>query len=312
LTHRFHVENTTGRRVRILNENHSCDCTTVELEKRELLPGDSMSLDMTVRVGSGYASKDVSCILKTDRPDHLEWIYRIRFESFPDARIVPDRIDLGTFSIPKIGGARTRGAVASSEAWIEVFTQPDQPDHPPPLVAERPEQCTVTLGKRPEVVYPRQGVRLKRYPVSIGLEQGLSSAGTFARPLNISLGDFAGASALVIWTARALVNCEPSQIHFGSIAPGQPPVKRSLVMRSSDGRPFRVLSVDQSPSLRVHLSAGNALPSFPAEVHSLGLTFEVREEPSRFVAGSVRIRIDRDGCPEVSVPWSAFLRTQGR
>jgi len=108
------------------------------------------------------------------------------------------------------------------------------------------------------------------------------------------------------------VNCEPSQIHFGSVAPGDQPIKRKLVVRSLDGRPFRVLSVDQSESLKVNQPPGDVFPSSPANVHILGLVFQIREVSSQFLSGSVRIRIDRDDYPEMLVPWSAFLRKQER
>jgi len=177
LSHRFRVENTTGRRVRILSENHSCDCTTVELEKRDLLPGDSMLLSMSVRVAPLYSNKDVSCVLKTDQPERSEWTYRLRFESFPEARIVPDRIDLGTFSVAEISGAGKHGEIPSAEAWLEVFAQPNQPDLAAPRVAQPPEEYTLKLGERPELSTLANGVRLQRHPLSIGLKQGISSAG---------------------------------------------------------------------------------------------------------------------------------------
>ena len=60
LTHMFRIENTTKRTVRILGENHSCDCTTVDLPKRELLAGESVALTLSVQVPPAYVKKDVS------------------------------------------------------------------------------------------------------------------------------------------------------------------------------------------------------------------------------------------------------------
>jgi hypothetical protein len=284
------------------------------LEKRELLPGDSMWLDMTVVTAPVHSRRDVSCILSTDLPEDSNWTYRLRFEIFPDARVVPDRIELGTFSAAKVGsdGRLEVWASPGREAFLEVFTQPNHQDHPPPVVTQTPEGCVASLGERSEVDTLANGVRRERFRLVVGLKDGVSSAGTFVKPLNLSVGGGAGASALVVWTVRALVNCEPPQIHFGSVALGDPPTKRRLIIRSSDGRPFRVLSVDQSELLKVDQPAGDTFPSPPEKVQSLGLVFEIREGSSRFLAGSVRIRTDREDCPCVFVPWSAFLRERQR
>jgi len=99
VTHQFRVHNTSGRVVRILSENHSCDCAEVTLDKRQLLPAESARLEMNVRIPPVYSKREVSCVIGTDLPERPDWVYRIQFESFPNARIVPDPIDFGTCPI---------------------------------------------------------------------------------------------------------------------------------------------------------------------------------------------------------------------
>jgi len=308
LVHSFPVRNTTGRVVHILSENHSCDCTDVTLGKRELKPGESTEVVMNVRVSTAYSIKDVSCVLGTDLPGSTEIAYHIKFESFPDARIVPDRIDIGTFTDSYLRKPDKAFEIVAPETWLEVFTPATERHSPLPTLVQSPSECTVTLGQGTEANSPTRGVRLLRHEVSIRLNRGNTSPGVFARPINISLEGRAGASAVAVWTVRSLLNCEPSRIHFGSVAPGEPAIRRKLVIRSSDSIPFRVLSLDESDFLTVDQSQSSPIPSSLASAHTLNLSFQVNERSSRFMAGALRIRTDRDDYPEVLLPWSAFLR----
>jgi hypothetical protein len=173
-----------------------------------------------------------------------------------------------------------------------------------------PDECAANLGQNPDVSTLSSGARITRYPLSIKLRYGAREAGTFVRPVNVAIGDEPGASALVVWTARAPVNSEPSQVHFGFVARGDPPVGHRIRLRSLDGSPFHVLSVDRSPYLEIRQPEGADFPSGADKFHALELVFELPPgESSPFLSGSVRIRIDRDDCPEVHLPWSAFLRS---
>lgn len=310
LTHLFHVRNTTGRPVHILAENHSCECTTVELEKRELPPGGSTRLAMSARVAPVYTKKDISCTLGTDDVDHPSWVYHLQFESFPDSRIEPDRIDLGVYSVADLGGPGAVGHVTPEEAWLEVFERPGGATAAPGSI-QVPVELAVTRATEPEVRVLPSGIRVARYQLSISLGNSSPSAGTFRRTLNAPMEDGSGASALVSWTVRAPVNCAPPMVHFGSVAAGDAPIKQKMLISSSDGRTFRILSVDRDEAVTAEQCPGGAFPSPPAKAHEIQLAFQVPDKrSSRFLSGTLLIRIDRDDYPVVSVPWSAFLRNQ--
>jgi hypothetical protein len=109
------------------------------------------------------------------------------------------------------------------------------------------------------------------------------------------------------------VYLSPSQVHFDAVMPGETPIRMSATLRSTDGRPFRVLSIDQSDFLKVDQTPVAAFPSPPASLHSLALRLQGNDGASkRFLAGTVRIRVDRQECPEVLLPWSAAVRERGR
>jgi len=139
LVHEFRVTNTTGKAVRILNETHSCTCTSVAFAPKQLAPGESAPLEVKVRVPDGYSERKIHVTLKTDHPKFPSWTYEVQFVSYPEARIVPDRIELGSFVLRKDGGiaGAQDPSSARKEAWFETFTAAASSEHlssPPPLL----------------------------------------------------------------------------------------------------------------------------------------------------------------------------------
>ena len=312
LTHQFRVQNTTGHPVRILDEKHSCECTEVILEQREVPPGGSVTLTLNVSVPPIYAKKGVSCTLTTDDPDHRDRAYQLGFESFPRAQIVPDRIDLGTYSVSDMLGFAKSLEPPSREVWLDVFvprTERGTGALLQPRLTQIPEECRAAIGDGPEVSTPVSQVLHARYRLLISLKRHARSAGTFVRPISFSTADGMGASAAVSWTVRAPVNCSPSQIHFGSVGVGDAALKRRVILSSSDGGTFRITSVDSPAFLRVNQPQGTATSSPANSTHELDITFGApHQESSRFLAGTIRFRTDRADYPEVLLAWSAFLR----
>ncbi|MHB1560209.1 MAG: DUF1573 domain-containing protein [Isosphaeraceae bacterium] len=310
LTHVFHIENTTKRPVKIKSENHSCDCTTVKLSKRTLSPGEPITLTLSVNVPTAYVKKDVAVKLDTDDPEHPDWEYHLRFEAFPDAQVVPQVIDLGSYTVAEMLMPESAGDTIEPEAWLEVFTAADGKARGVPKLIQVPTDCIVTMEQAPHVYRPATGVRAERYRISIRLKKGIPSTGTFVRPLNVGLGDERGASASFTWCVRAPVVSAPERIHFGSVSTDDPPIDRSIDLRAADGMPFRILSVDHDATVTVRPASRSGFPTDASSQHHLGLVFQVPcKETARFLVGKIRIRIDRRDYPEVAIPWSAIFQT---
>ncbi len=220
LTHRFLITNTTGVEVKITGENHSCSCTTVDLEPVTLVPGASTPLTMAVRVPQGYATMDLSCTVQTDHPRFPNWIYRLRFAGYPTARIDPDRIDLGRrqpiqpADYPKV-------------AWLEVFA-PANKKPPAPGTVSLSGGHGVRIGERSNVETLVGGVRRARYPLGISMGRDDGILGPRAEGLNIGFGGGLPASATVQWVASSAINCFPAQVSFGIVAADTLPVRRRL------------------------------------------------------------------------------------
>jgi hypothetical protein len=305
LIHEFRVKNSTDRVVRILSERHSCDCAKVTLERRELRPSESAALQIEVTIPPVYSNREVTCVLETDLPEHPDWVYRIKFEGFPNARIVPDRIDLGTRVAAPPTAALNGDSTTTTSAWLEVYAPRAESARARPSLGPVPPECNVDLGEGVDMEPGFPGVRVTRYPISIRLDRAGSSPGLFVRPCGVSLDGNPGASALVFWTVRAPVVCEPSFLHFGSVTPAEPAPSQRVRLRSTDGIPFRILSVNQSPLIKIE---HETRPSEPSIDHSLSLRLSLPRDSSRAVSGSLLIRLDRLDSPDVLVPWSAFAR----
>lgn len=222
VTHQFSVVNTTGRAVRILDETHSCNCTKVTLEKRQLPPGASMPLMLSVQVPHVYAKTDISCTLATDNINNPNWTYRLRFESYPDAEIDPDRIEILTDSASVHGRSEQLGDDASRQVWLVLYSPASEMSIPEPVSISASSELSVDLGRRDHVEALAGGmIRRVRYPLSVWLKEDFRHiSGIFTRPLNISMSRGAGASALISWHIRMPIEFSPSQIHFGMVAPG--------------------------------------------------------------------------------------------
>lgn len=78
----FRVVNRGSRTIKLINRSCTCTCTTSELSRDTLNPGQSATFDMAIKMPGGYSGKStVRCELMFD--DNRARIYTITYESFP-------------------------------------------------------------------------------------------------------------------------------------------------------------------------------------------------------------------------------------
>ncbi len=298
VSHRFTVTNTTDRPVRILGERHSCECTEVTLETGILEPGESFPLSMALPVAQGYGKQSLTTTVFTDHPEFPTWIYELRLESFPLARFVPDRIDLGT---AKLGGELPPGG----EAWLEVFTPTDAGElaGSPELVES--SDLDVDRGSRPLVDTVADGVRRARYRLAVR-PRAIDKPGVFSAPISVAVDGTLGGSATVSWAITGPFALIPAHVSFGTMGAGATPKIKSVVIGSNDGHPFRILDVDGgSPDIAVRIATEGT-----ATEHNIELELTVPEgTTARSLAGTARVATDEPAMPAVEIPWAAFLRS---
>ena len=305
VSHEFQVTNTTGVRVEILGEVHSCTCTEVAVRRGVIEPGETIALTLNVKPYVNRSDGWVSCTLKTDHPRWKDWTYRLQYRCFPDARFVPDRIDLGTHWIDEPPPAEDGGKPRAPDMWLEVYGEASKK----PLRdwrLEAPLGITATLGFTPETV-DDGGVRKLRYPVTLKLDRGTTRIGTHTQSLT-----FRGISALptfssVSWTISSPLTVDPPQAFVGVLGTASAPEPIRLVLRSVRGASFRILSVKTDSDL---VAAAAESPDEAGDRHSVVIRATAAKSPGNAAAtsGDVAIKTDLAGAETVHVPWSAFIR----
>jgi hypothetical protein len=304
LVHHFYLKNSTSQSIRILGESHSCTCTSVTLERATLRPGETLPLVMSVRVPQGYSRSEVSCVATTDYTPSPNWTFKLRFQSYPDSRIVPDRLDLGNLRNPRVSKQHER-------AWIEVFI---------PTRAELPtiENVLASSGIEAEIIGPAitepmsSFVTRARYALNVRSAKGarVQSNGPQLDTVAVTFQEGFRATATVTWDLSGPLESVPSKLHFGILRQGDLPRSKTVDIQSTDGRPFRLLSVEGgSPNLRVDVESSSTGSAQSLPHHFLRVTLlSVPEQAGLALTGKIRVRTDRDDESDLVIPWSAFPR----
>ena len=312
IEHEFRVVNTTGRPVKILGELHSCTCTDVGLRLGVLQPGESTPLRMKVSIPDGRIDRVIGCTVKTDDPGRPDWQYSIAAQAYTPGRVDPDRIDLGTLSldpgVASVGGAAVDPPAGA--ATVELFDRGDGPA-PRARLVEVPSELALKLGDRGVVDRPAKGIRRVRYPLTVGLRERPTVEGRHAATIALMVGD-RRFQATVAWSTKGLLSVGPAAVHFGFVADGDPPRSANVVVRSVDGRPFRL--VDAPPSagpVTIRRISGDHPdnPEAPPSIYRLELVFDPsRRGPGAALNGVASIKTDLPGAATCPVKWSAFSR----
>jgi len=309
LEHTFQVRNTTDRVVKVLGETHSCVCTQVDLVPTELRPGESIPLHLTIQVARGLSQPTIQCYVKTDHPLDPEWVYSVSYQTYPDLRIEPSVILL---TDSRTGDGKT---AASSDreprAWLEVYEPADAARNASPVLRSQPAGLAIRLSELPERTELTGGVRRSRYPIHVSLRDDVPADGNFMRSFSIAYGETGLATATVSWRKVGALSASPSPLHFGFVAPGSQPIRRSVLIQSTSKSLFRLKGVDSDSALvEVDDKAPDLDFQESALQHRVALVFTPSNELGRMTSGRVRFHTDLPGDPPCSVEWSVFLDRQ--
>jgi hypothetical protein len=305
--HTFKIQNTTGVDVTILDENHSCSCTEVVFQKGILRAGETMPLTLKVKVHPTYSDLTIGCRLRTDHPRFPEWPYTLHLESFPVARMAPERVDLGIFDLVEGNSGSSR---ADAESWVEIFSPPGSSTQPVPVSAKSTDGVAIDVDPRPSVDTMKSGVKRSRYLLRMSFDaiKNQTMTGFQAHPIVVHLNDGHTVEGMVCWGVSMPLVCTPARLHFGSVPVSELPRKQKVIVRSRDRKPFRILSVDADREIAVTAGGGIGPESRPNSDQELELTLAASREvktPAR--SGVIQIRTDA-ALPAVHVPWSVFFR----
>ena len=213
-------------------------------------------------------------MLKTDDPDHPTWDYHVRFEAFPESRIVPEIIDLGAYSVADMLAVNGSQELTIRDAWLEVFSLSDDRDSSLPKLGQIPTECVATMAQTPEVSALANRIRLERYRLSVRSGRASHLLGPSSAS-SMQSKDDRGPTASITWSVRAPpVDVEPARIHLGSITSKAAPIRRSVLLHSADGLPFRILGIEPGSCCKARLPDGGEFPSRASDRQSFELVFD--------------------------------------
>jgi hypothetical protein len=299
--HEFTVRNTTDRAVRILGVDKACNCTTAEVSRRFLEPGQSARLRVSVRVPAARTRLSVSCAVRTDHPTLRDWNYTVAFEYLP--RIALSETFLTVGSSDK--GVFLR---KSKQVMVEVFGRSDE--DVPRVRADAPEDLVVENDGLPEHRRLSAGTWTARYPVVVRLSDTHErTPGLHARTVTISSSDGRSASLSASWSYEPPIAVTPSFVHFGQVAAGCRSACRRLSLLSTSGRRFRVLEVRcGDPFARCDAVRGRgSAVSHGVEVAVVPAP-EARAGP---MTGKIHLLTDEPQQAIVEVRWSMLVLPNG-
>ena len=314
VSHDFVVRNLTSKPVKIETVEKSCGCTSFNLGKYALAPGEAATFTMNVDVTKGYMQKYATCILKTDDPQFKNWAYSVQFTSVPFVVADPTDLNLGTFT------ADGKNLNDVHRATLELFA-----DTKVELTRDNisvPDEIELTINSSsPEVHQLQRDVWSTKYQITVGLSpKGRDSVlrnTQFALKttvIRIAAGkqnSWRGQYS-VYWQTSAPLESHPSHVSFGNLLDGDGHSRR-ITISSTTNEKFRIVSIkEQSPDVRIESTVNT---SDEAALHRVN--FEVpgfkrsegrpSDAPRRFLSGRIQIQTTNKLQPVVEIPWSAML-----
>jgi uncharacterized protein DUF1573 len=302
LTHRFHIKNSTDRKVNIISESHSCSCANVNISEPALEPGGSADLTLIVNVPRDYGKRHITCDVKTDHPTFPEWAYHLEFESYPRAALAPDPVQLGTYHMG------SRPASKTEADWIRdihlAVYAPTSEVLPDIVTISPPKEIEVAIDWGPRIETMDGGVVRALYGLRCGIRPGAHAAGSFIQPVIVNLRDGSSASAMVAWCAVGPWTVSPSHLHFGIVQPGGKSITKRVLIKSNDQRSFKIISVECGSS---NVGLTNTETKSACDQWIELELLPPANDGQKVMAGSIKVRTDVDG-EDLIIPWSAFLR----
>ncbi len=199
-----------------------------------------------------------------------------------------------------------RGSAKSGVA-LELYEPADEdPDRP--LTVSVPKPLVAVLDPKPEVELIEGGrVRRSRYQVHISLADDLDSmaSGTHTETLTAKTARGETTSLVAVWVVESPLIVSPTRLSFGLIGADDKPPARKVVIKSTDGRAFRLLKASSSDEVDVR-----AFSTEPAASHIVELALLKRSGSKRFLAGEVTIATDHPEAASIPISWSAILKSK--
>ncbi len=293
--HTYRVVNASGRPVkvaRVVNMKPCCgDVATVGPTVLE--PGQGLDVTVTLKIGPASGQLQHSAVIQADDPDHPEIELTTLATCSPRAAI--DEVVAADRSIPP--GETTRAEFVL-HAYGDEAT-------PPLALDERTVRCVVPVawsGPQSREVDPETGAVEHRRGLTITL-QARGEPGERATDLFVMDGHLAVARKRIAWEVASALKAAPAGLVVTS---GESEPVRKIVLRSQDGRPFRIGSAtSRVDGLKVEFHDDGA-----KAVHLLEVRIGPPSHPG-LRTGEIRVTTDHPRQPEARIAVYIAGRIEG-
>jgi hypothetical protein len=319
VVHDFVVRNTTSESVKIQRVERSCTCASFSLGQEQLAPGESTTLRINVDVMPTYMQKSATCVLKTEHPRFKDWAYTVQFTSLPFIVADPPDLNLGSFTVDGKSGN------GPQYATLDLFTGSK-------IELKRasfsvPDEIELDITSGPEVRRLQRGVWDTRYKVGFRLSSkgratllGATQSALITKTVRLAGGE-AGARPwqyTVFWKALAPLESHPSNLSFGNLLDGRDDHSRRVLVSSTTGETFRILSIaSPAEDFRIESAvdtteeAGSHLVKFRA-VAKAASDSRSASAMRHFLSGRIQVHTTEKRSPIVEIPWSALIEPSDR
>ena len=231
MRHRYRLTNTTRSAVRILNVvNRKPCCGEVTVSKKEIPPGAAVDVEVVIRVGQEFGGLVHEAEVLTDHPSAVPVVLRTTAHVVPPIRVE----ELSNSSDPIVAG--TKGL---RRAGFRVIASGTDADPPIDLDLLKPHSSVRVEWSGPtERGVSDDGLKEDRRNFVIVLDSE-GSAGPRSATISLRLAGRDLYQHEVRWEVVAPITASPQVVVIKP--PGQ---EARILLKSHDGRPFKVLRVE--------------------------------------------------------------------
>lgn len=229
--HTYRVVNASRRPVKVsraVNLKPCCGDVT-EIEPATLEPGQGVEVTVTLKVGPGAGRLEHVAVLKSDDPDHPEVGLTTRATCLPSAAV--DEVEPSHPTLLAGEGARVAFVIHS---YGDEATPPLELD-------DRVVRCGEPIewtGPQSRGIDPDTGSPEHRRGLVVALE-ARGEPGPRATDVLVMEGDLAVGRRRISWEVAEAIAATPTGL---IVSRADDEAVRRVLLRSRDGRPFRILS----------------------------------------------------------------------
>ena len=281
--------------VRIKELKRSCVCTSAEISKWELSPGEAADLRLDVKIAEVFNSWDVSCSVVTDIPGESNWPFTLSYRTYPHVRFTDGSVRLREST--ESGSAFPRRL--KGETWLETYELADSESQEVTLVRSQ-GPIVVELESGPAIDLIEAGrIRRRRQRVGVALDAQpgyTSPGGVQAQTIVATEAHQHTASTVATWSIASALSVTPSRMSFGLVHLATSPSLKRVFIKSRDGRNFRLLAANNS---RREIEV-RGVPSANQSTHAVEVAFCAASKTAarQFVAGEIILITDHPNAPE--------------